>query len=105
MKAPLNRLFAPLCSPTILKMVSFAVIGIGNSLLDFVVFAFAYKAGMPLVPSNAVAWLMAVSGSYVFNTLITFRHESGRILRREDYLKFVTSGILGICAATMTLVA
>jgi hypothetical protein len=25
--------------------------------------------------------------------LITFRHESGRILRREDYLKFAASGI------------
>jgi putative flippase GtrA len=100
-----NQLFAVLCSPTILKMVSFAMIGVANALVDFSVFAFAYKLlGMPLVPSNVVAWLVAVSGSYVMNTLITFRHESGRILRREDYLKFVASGILGVFAATTTLV-
>ena len=106
MKALLNQLFAALCSPTILKMVSFAMIGVANALVDFGVFAFAYKLlGMPLVPSNVVAWLVAVSGSYVMNTLITFRHESGRILRREDYLKFVASGILGVFAATTTLVA
>jgi hypothetical protein len=28
----------------------------------------------------------------------------GQILRRSDYLKFVASGILGVCAATTTLV-
>jgi putative flippase GtrA len=38
------------------------------------------------------------------NTLITFRYESGRILRRKAYLKFVGSGILGVFAATTTLV-
>ncbi len=38
------------------------------------------------------------------NTMITFRTESGQILRRSDYLKFVASGILGVCAATTTLV-
>ena len=106
MKAFLNQLFATLRSPTILKMVSFAMIGVANALVDFVVFACAYKVlELPLVPSNVVAWLVAVSGSYVMNTLITFRHESGRILRREDYLKFVASGILGVFAATTTLVA
>ena len=105
MKALLNQLFAALCSPTILKMVSFAMIGVANALVDFGVFAFAYKLlGMPLVPSNVVAWLVAVSGSYVMNTLITFGNESGRILRREAYLKFVASGILGVFAATTTLV-
>jgi putative flippase GtrA len=60
--------------------------------------------GLPIVPSNVLAWLVAVSGSYVMNTIITFRTESGQILRRIDYLKFVASGILGVCAATTTLV-
>src|SRR6185436_11093717 len=55
--------------------------------------------------SNVVAWLVAVSGSYMMNTLITFRHESGRVIRRVDYLKFVASGILGVLSATTTLVA
>ena len=96
MKALLNPLFAALRSPTILKMVSFAMVGVANALVDFGVFAFAYKLlGMPLVPSNVVAWLVAVSGSYVMNTMITFRHESRRVLRRQDYLKFFASGILG----------
>jgi putative flippase GtrA len=105
MKALFSQVFATLYSPIPLKMISFAMIGVANALVDFGVFAFAYKLlEMPLVPSNVVAWLVAVSGSYVMNTLITFRKESGRILRREDYLKFVASGILGVFAATTTLV-
>jgi len=86
-------------------MVNFAMIGAGNALVDLAVFTLAYKLlELPLVPSNVLAWLVAVSGSYVMNTLITFRTESGRMLRRNDYLKFVASGILGVCAATATLV-
>ena len=82
------------------------MVGLANVLVDFAVFAFAYKLlELPLASSNLLAWLVAVSGSYVMNTLITFRHESGRILRRGDYLKFVASGILGVFASTTTLVA
>ena len=105
MKVLFRHISAALRFPTIVKMGSFATIGVANALVDFGVFAFAYKLlGMPLVPSNVVAWLVAVSGSYVMNTLITFRHESGQVLRRADYLKFCASGILGVFAATTTLV-
>lgn len=59
-------------------MISFAVFGAANALVDFGVFAFAYKLlGMPLVPSKVIAWLAGVSNSYVMNTLITFRATSG----------------------------
>ena len=62
MKVLFHRGFAVLSSPTILKMVSFAMIGVANALVDFGVFAFAYKLlGMPLVPSNVLAWLCGSS--------------------------------------------
>ncbi len=83
-----------------------ALIGLGNTAIDLGVFTFVYKVlGLPLVPSNIMAWLIAVSGSYVMNTLITFRVEPGRVLGRKDYLSFVASGVLGVIATTTTLVA
>lgn len=92
--------------PLASKLISFATIGLGNTLIDLSVFTVAYKAfELSLVPSNVLAWMVAVSGSYAMNTLITFRVESGRILRRKDYLSFVASGILGVISATTTLVA
>jgi putative flippase GtrA len=94
-----------LSHPMVAKMVSFGIIGLGNTMIDLAIFSFAYKVlGLPLVPANVLAWLVAVSGSYVMNTMITFRAESGRVLRRKDYLSFVASGILGVIATTTTLV-
>lgn len=94
-----------LSRPLASKMVSFATIGLANTFIDLGVFTLAYQLlALPLVPSNVLAWLVAVSCSYVMNTLITFRAESGRILRRKDYLSFVASGVLGVVATTTTLV-
>ena len=104
---PLTQLISliPLSRPMAAKMASFATIGIGNTLLDFSIFTFAYKVlALPLVPSNVLAWLIAVSGSYVMNSLITFHAESGRSLNRKGYVTFVASGILGVIAATTALV-
>ena len=51
---------------------------------------------LPLIPANVLAWLVAVSGSYVMNSFITFAAESGRQLRWRDYGAFVASGIAGV---------
>ncbi|UZE48074.1 GtrA family protein [Rhodopseudomonas sp. P2A-2r] len=94
-----------LSHPMVAKMVSFGIIGLGNTVIDLAIFSLAYKVlGLPLVPANVLAWMVAVSGSYVMNTMITFRAESGRVLRRKDYVSFVASGILGVIATTTTLV-
>lgn len=91
-------------SPMRRKIVRFALIGVGNTLVDFGVFTVAYKVvGLPIVASNVVAWMVAVSGSYVLNTYITFHVESGRLLRYRDYLTFATSGVLGMVMTTAVL--
>ncbi len=88
-----------------LKAASFAVVGCVNTLIDLSVFLTAYGVlGLPLVPANLLAWLVAVSGSYVMNCFITFAAESGRQLRWRAYGAFVLSGIAGVVANTTTLV-
>jgi len=88
-----------------LKAALFAVIGVINTLVDLGVFLIAYNIfAIPLVPANVLAWLIAVSGSYVMNSFITFAAESGRELRLRDYWKFVASGIAGVIANTTVLV-
>jgi putative flippase GtrA len=95
----------PISRPLASKIASFATIGLGNTLVDFAVFTFAYKVlELPLVPSNVMSWLVAVTGSYVMNSLITFHAESGRALNRKGYFTFVASGILGVIASTTVLV-
>jgi putative flippase GtrA len=89
-----------------LKAISFAMVGVVNTLIDFGVFWTANNIlHWPLVPSNVVAWLVAVSFSYGMNTFITFGPESGRVLRWRDYATFIASGVAGMVASTATLVA
>jgi putative flippase GtrA len=111
------------------KAVSFALIGVLNVAVDTSVFFVTYSyltahvaALRPLdalaqwcactsietillVTANVIAWGVAVSGSYVMNSFITFAAESGRKLRWLDYGTFVASGILGVIANTAALVA
>ncbi len=89
-----------------LKAASFALVGVVNTAIDFSVFWTAARHfGWPLVPANMLAWLVAVSCSYVMNSFITFGPESGHTLRWRDYFAFGASGIAGMAASTATLLA
>jgi putative flippase GtrA len=89
-----------------LKAISFALVGVVNTAIDFSVFwTAAHFLGWPLVPANVLAWLVAVSFSYAMNSLITFGPESGRILRWRDYATFAASGVAGMVSSTAMLFA
>lgn len=112
----------------LLKAISFGLIGVVNAVVDASIFFLARAAMMAsdaaigvaaalaagctcaapatpiLVVANVMAWGVAVSGSYVMNSAITFAAESGRRLRWKDYRRFVASGVLGLIANTATLV-
>jgi putative flippase GtrA len=88
-----------------LKAVSFGMIGVVNTAIDAAVFFVALATlTTSLVAANVLAWIVAVSCSYVMNSFITFARESGRELRWRDYASFVVSGIAGMIANTATLV-
>jgi len=107
--APLDRLQRRLARAwheraVTLKAASFAMVGVVNTLIDYSVFLSAYYLiQLPLIPANVLAWLVAVSGSYVMNCFITFAAESGRQLRWRAYGAFVASGV-GVIANTTVLV-
>ena len=111
-----------------LKAVSFALIGLLNTAVDYSVFLLAqaaYQSSPPtvsafaalaaacrcgaaptivLIAANITSWMVAVSISYILNSSITFAAESGRRLRWRHYLAFLAAGIVGLIANTATLV-
>ncbi|HLQ94337.1 MAG TPA: GtrA family protein [Xanthobacteraceae bacterium] len=91
----------------IAKAVSFAMVGLVNLVVDFGIFSFAYfHLALPILVANVMSWCVAVSGSYVMNSMTTFASESGRRLRIKDYGNFVVSQIGGlITSSTVLLVA
>jgi putative flippase GtrA len=87
-----------------LKAISFGLVGIINSAVDFGVFSFAYYyLGLPIIVANTMAWVIAVTGSYFLNSTITFAHESGRKLSPRSYLGFALSQVAGFIANTVTV--
>jgi len=65
MKSLLRRIFdARRSRPIAVKMITFAMVGLGNTVIDLSIFTLGYSAlELPLVPSNVLAWLVAVSCS------------------------------------------
>jgi len=89
-----------------LKAATFALVGVVNTAIDFSVFwTTARLLGWPLVPANVLAWLVAVSFSYMMNSMVTFGPESGRVLRWRDFATFAASGVAGMVSSTATLFA
>jgi putative flippase GtrA len=57
-----------------------------------------------LIAANVMSWTVAVSGSYIMNSSITFATESGRKLSWRRYVTFIVASIAGLIANTATLV-
>jgi putative flippase GtrA len=88
----------------VLKALSFAIVGVVNSAVDFGVFSFAYYyLAWPIITANVASWIVAVSGSYVMNSLTTFARESGRELTVKAYAGFAASQVAGLIANTATV--
>jgi len=94
------------------KAVSFALVGVVNTLVDFGLFWLALKVvavspdmadDITVILANVFSWTIAVSGSFVMNTFITFGPESGRKLRFKNYVTFVASGVVGLVGNTAAL--
>jgi putative flippase GtrA len=111
----------------VLKAISFAMIGVINATVNYVVFWLGLRAldefpalggrlksvaahcdcvsseNAAIIAANVGAWLVAVSGSYVMNSLVTFAAESGRKVTWRAYLTFAAFGLLGLLADTTAL--
>jgi len=88
----------------LLKAVSFGLVGLVNLAIDFGLFSLGYfYFGLPIIAANVIAWTVAVTNSYVLNSMITFAAESGRTLRVKDYVAFALSQTGGLVANTTTV--
>jgi putative flippase GtrA len=109
------------------KAITFAFIGVINTAVDAAIFYVAYTqatthaeplrfftslagyfnnsvADMTLIVCNVFSWFIAISGSYVMNSTVTFAAVTGRRLSWRAWGTFVGSGVFGAVANTTTLV-
>jgi putative flippase GtrA len=87
------------------KAGSFGLIGLVNTTVDFGLFSLAHLyLGWPIIAANLFSWTIAVTGSYVMNSLITFAAESDRKLTARTYGRFLLAQVSGLVANTATVV-
>jgi putative flippase GtrA len=106
---PLIRRARPLLAGTpllalVLQAARFAAVGVVNTCVDFCVFMLAITyLTSSLIAANMSSWAVAVTGSYVMNSFITFAAESGRQLSLSAFMRFVGSAIFALIANTTAL--
>jgi putative flippase GtrA len=88
----------------VVKAMSFGLIGCVNATIDFAVFSLGHLYfGLPIIPANLISWCVAVTNSYVLNSMITFAAESGRRLSVRSYIAFAATQAGGLIANTITV--
>jgi putative flippase GtrA len=100
--------FAPawLDRALIVKVMTFGLIGCVNAVIDFAVFSLLHLyLGLPIIPANLMSWCVAVTNSYVLNSMFTFAAESGRRLSVKSYFAFAATQVGGLIANTITVFA
>lgn len=86
----------------IVQFVKFAVIGVMNTLVDFL----AYTLITALTPvgdivANIISYSLGVLNSYFFNTLWTFRAERKR--NAKEFVSFILVNIVSLGVSTLVI--
>jgi len=89
---------------TVFKLVSFGLIGVLNTAVDFSVFSLGYYLfGLPIVVANMLSWIVAASCSYLLNSRITFSIDARHDLSVRKYFVFLLAQSAGFAANTATV--
>ncbi len=79
------------------RISTFAVVGVVNTALDITCFAvFTMSLGIGLVWANVLAFLIAVTNSYILNRAVTFSD-------RKENIQFAAGGVRFLGVALFTL--
>lgn len=86
-----------------LEFLRFGLVGVINTLIDFIVFVLLYRLTDtdPLL-CNGIAFLVAVSNSYLMNHHWTFR-DSGSTLSFRSYIRFVALNAGGLLIGSLAI--
>lgn len=86
------------------ELARFLMVGVGSNLLNFVIYLFAYAAGIPLVAAAAAGYMAGLINSYHFGRNWVF--DAGDLAGKMAILRFAvvyTIGGIGMSAIIETL--
>lgn len=90
------------------RIATFVGIGAVNTAIDILAFACLYElVGLDVISSNVLAFMIAVTNSYIMNRLITFadRHGSSGTVRGIARFFFVAIAAMSVSTAIVYFVS
>ncbi|WP_205597785.1 GtrA family protein [Anoxybacillus sp. MB8] len=84
-----------------MMLVRFAVVGIGNTLVDFVVFFFLASIGVPYVFSQVCSYSAGMMNSYVWNRTWTFQVRKKASV--QEFLQFIFINLVSLSTTIVLL--
>jgi putative flippase GtrA len=87
-----------------LEFLRFSLVGVVNTFIDFAVFVLLYRlTDIDPLLCNGIAFLVAVTNSYLMNHHWTFR-DTGSTLSFKAYIRFVVLNTGGLLIGTLAIV-
>jgi putative flippase GtrA len=86
-----------------LNVLRFGLVGVVNTAVDFAIFVLLYRwAGLDPLLANGMAFVLAVTNSYLLNHRWTFRRHN-RALSFSGYARFVALNSGGLLIGTLAI--
>jgi putative flippase GtrA len=76
------------------QFIKFAIIGVSNTVLDFIIFSGLHWLGLNYLVANVISFSTAVLNSYYWNRRWTFRSQNTNW--RAEMVKFIAVSIIGL---------
>ena len=83
------------------KFVKFGLVGVLNTLINWIIFAVLNFVGVYYIIANVIAYVIATINSYIWNSRWVFKYKGED--KKETTTKFILLNLVGIALNTMIL--
>lgn len=84
-----------------ISFIKFAIVGVINTLLNWLIFFNLNRLGLYYISSNIIAYIMATMNSYLWNSILVFKYKVSFINNRS--IKFILLNLSGLIINTILL--
>lgn len=83
------------------KFIKFGLVGVLNTLINWIIFAVLNFVGVYYIVANVIAYAIATANSYIWNSKWVFKYNGKD--KKETTIKFVILNLIGLALNTVIL--
>ncbi|WP_207745889.1 GtrA family protein [Clostridium sp. D53t1_180928_C8] len=83
------------------KFIKFGLVGVLNTLINWIIFAVLNFVGVYYIVANIIAYAIATANSYIWNSKWVFKYNGKD--KKETTIKFVILNLIGLALNTAIL--